>query len=159
MKKIGKTGRTNTALFLLLIITLFSCNRNIKENAINGFNPISVDREDGIYATVDYVPSANLKDVKLENKPTLSLSDFQEVVKSNRAFDNLAEIVITLTVEGAQKFQQLTKENIKKPFAIVVDKQIVSLPIIQAEIEGGKLAITGNFSDKEIDKMIERLKR
>lgn len=42
--------------------------------------------------------------------------------------------------------------------AIVIAKQIVSIPIVNSEIIGGKASISGDFSEKEIDKMIEILR-
>ncbi|MGV8093197.1 MAG: hypothetical protein AB2L24_15165 [Mangrovibacterium sp.] len=48
--------------------------------------------------------------------------------------------------------------QIYKPIAIVIDKQIVSLPTVQSEIAGGRVSISGDFSEKEMDNMIEKLK-
>ena len=55
-------------------------------------------------------------------------------------------------------YNLLTKENIGKPVAIVIAKQIVSIPTVNSEIIGGKASISGDFSEKEIDKMIEILR-
>lgn len=45
------------------------------------FEPIPVDRENGFYATVDYTFSTIDKDIKLENKPSLTSKDILEVKK------------------------------------------------------------------------------
>ncbi len=125
----------------------------------NKFKPISVDRADGFYETVNYSFSTDDKDIKLKNKPSLTLKDILEVKKVySRNNENRPEISIIFTKEGAQKFYLLTKENIGKPIAIVIDKQIVSLPTVNFEIMDGKVNISGNFSEKEIDKMIQKLK-
>ena len=42
--------------------------------------------------------------------------------------------------------------------AIVLGKQIVSMPTINDAILGGRVSITGDFTDEEIDEMIVRLK-
>lgn len=121
------------------------------------FKPIPVDKEDGFYVTIDYTHSTEDKDIKLEDNPSLTSKDILEVKKvySN---DNRPEISIVLTKGGARKFYLLTKENIGKPIAIVIAKQIVSLPTVRSEIMGGKVSISGNFSEKEIDEMIVKLK-
>ena len=48
--------------------------------------------------------------------------------------------------EGAKLFSSLTKENIGKPIAILLDGQIVSDPIVQTQISDGNAIITGNFT-------------
>jgi len=50
---------------------------------------------------------------------------------------------------GGAAFGQYTAENIGNPFAIVLDNQVISAPVIQAHIAGGSGIITGNFSVEE----------
>ncbi|HEY0235351.1 MAG TPA: protein translocase subunit SecD [Afipia sp.] len=47
---------------------------------------------------------------------------------------------------GARKFAVATTENIKQPFAIVLDNEVISAPIIQEPITGGSGQISGNFT-------------
>ncbi|MGC6472015.1 MAG: protein translocase subunit SecD [Parvibaculales bacterium] len=47
---------------------------------------------------------------------------------------------------GGKKFGNVTKNNVGKPFAIVLDNQVISAPVIQSPILGGSGRITGNFS-------------
>ena len=47
---------------------------------------------------------------------------------------------------GAQRFGKVTAENIGKPFAIVLDKRIISAPTINSAITAGNGIITGNFT-------------
>ncbi len=50
---------------------------------------------------------------------------------------------------GARKFCDVTRENVGKPFAIVLDNEIVSAPRINDAICGGQGIITGDFDIKE----------
>ncbi|MEM8554668.1 MAG: protein translocase subunit SecD, partial [Pseudomonadota bacterium] len=50
---------------------------------------------------------------------------------------------------GARQFGDYTLENIGAPFAIVLDNEVVSAPVIQSHIPGGSGIITGNFSVEE----------
>jgi preprotein translocase subunit SecD len=50
---------------------------------------------------------------------------------------------------GARKFGDYTAENIGNPFAIVLDNEVISAPVIQAHIAGGSGIITGSFSVEE----------
>ena len=58
----------------------------------------------------------------------------------------------SLNAEGARKFGKATGENIGRPFAIVLDGQVVSAPTIQAQIFGSG-QITGNFSVAETNEL------
>jgi protein-export membrane protein SecD len=48
--------------------------------------------------------------------------------------------------KGAAAFAKVTRENIDKPFAIVLDNQVISAPYIRSEIPGGRGQITGNYT-------------
>jgi protein-export membrane protein SecD len=47
---------------------------------------------------------------------------------------------------GARKFAQVTQENVGRPFAIVLDDQVISAPVIREPILGGTGQISGNFT-------------
>src|SRR6202163_1993272 len=47
---------------------------------------------------------------------------------------------------GARRFAQVTQENVGKPFAIVLDNEVVSAPVIRTAITGGAGQISGNFT-------------
>ncbi len=55
--------------------------------------------------------------------------------------------------DGAKKFAKITKENVGKFFAIVLDKEVLTAPIIREPILGGKGEISGNFSMDEAKKL------
>ncbi|MFA5989057.1 MAG: protein translocase subunit SecD [Sphingomonas sp.] len=59
---------------------------------------------------------------------------------------NLPDVVITFDSQGGRKFARVTQENVGKPFAIILDGQVLSAPVIQTEILGGTASISGNFT-------------
>jgi SecD/SecF fusion protein len=75
-----------------------------------------------------------------------------DIVKSAMVVrGNLGEpqIDFTLNDNGAEKFAQVTRENIGRQLAIVLDGRLVTAPTIQGAIEGGNGQITGNYTEKE----------
>jgi protein-export membrane protein SecD len=54
---------------------------------------------------------------------------------------------------GAREFGNTTKENVNHRFAIVLDKQILSAPVIQEPILGGSGQITGSFTTKSANEL------
>ena len=47
---------------------------------------------------------------------------------------------------GARRFAQVTTENVGKPFAIVLDNEVISAPVIREPILGGSGQISGSFT-------------
>ena len=47
---------------------------------------------------------------------------------------------------GARKFAQVTQENVGRPFAIILDNQVISAPVIREPILGGSGQISGSFT-------------
>jgi preprotein translocase subunit SecD len=50
---------------------------------------------------------------------------------------------------GSQRFAQVTRENVGRPFAIVLDDQVISAPVIREPITGGSGQISGSFTVQE----------
>ncbi len=59
------------------------------------------------------------------------------------------EIEMSMNSEGAKTWARLTKANIKKSIAIVLDGYVYSFPTVQNEITGGRSSITGDFTPQE----------
>lgn len=49
---------------------------------------------------------------------------------------------------GARRFCDITRDNVGKPFAIVLDNQVITAPVIRSEICGGQGEISGGFDVK-----------
>jgi preprotein translocase subunit SecD len=55
-------------------------------------------------------------------------------------------VSITFDQQGGEKFAKLTSENVGKPFAIILDGQVLSAPNINEPILGGSAQISGSFN-------------
>ncbi|MBQ4003200.1 MAG: protein translocase subunit SecDF [Bacteroidaceae bacterium] len=55
-------------------------------------------------------------------------------------------VSMTMNVDGARRWAALTKANLKRSIAIVLDDNVYSAPTVQSEITGGRSEITGNFT-------------
>jgi len=62
------------------------------------------------------------------------------------------------TARGAAALARLTRENIGKPFAIVLDGKVLSAPVIRTEIPSGRGLITGEFTPAEVTRMALQLR-
>ncbi len=68
------------------------------------------------------------------------------------------QVSMSMNAEGAKAWARLTKENINRSIAIVLDGMVYSAPNVQGEITGGQSSITGNFTPEEAKDLANVLK-
>ena len=75
-------------------------------------------------------------------------------------FDNFGrpEVSMTMNGDGARVWAQLTKANIGKAVAIVLDGVVYSAPRVNGEIGGGQSSISGNFTVEDTKDLANTLK-
>ncbi|AUC55020.1 MAG: protein translocase subunit SecD [Sagittula sp.] len=75
----------------------------------------------------------------------------EELTNAQPTFDQNGRPAVSFNFNpgGARKFGDYTAENIGSPFAIVLDDEVISAPVIQSHIGGGAGIITGNFTVEE----------
>ncbi|WP_120632792.1 protein translocase subunit SecD [Ruegeria sp. EL01] len=75
----------------------------------------------------------------------------EELVDAQPAFDQNGRPAVSFrfNTSGARKFGDYTRDNVGSPFAIVLDDEVISAPVIQSHIPGGSGIITGNFTVEE----------
>ena len=67
-------------------------------------------------------------------------------------------VSMTMTTSGARDWAALTKKNLKKCVAIVLDGYVYSAPVVQSEITGGNSQISGNFTTDDTRDLANVLK-
>ncbi|MBI2625146.1 MAG: protein translocase subunit SecD [Candidatus Nealsonbacteria bacterium] len=91
-------------------------------------------------------------------KPTQLTGRF--LAKAELNFDQTTYqpiVSLQFNSEGAEIFKELTSKNIGKPIAIYVDNSLISAPVVQEVISGGKAQITGRFTVEEAKKLAQNL--
>ena len=76
-------------------------------------------------------------------------------------FNNLTgapEVSMSMNSEGARRWAALTKANVGKAIAIVLDGAVYSAPRVNGEIDGGNSAISGNFTIEDTKDLANTLK-
>ena len=73
------------------------------------------------------------------------------ITDASDAFDQYGRpcVNMKMNIEGARRWAQLTKLNVKRCIAIVLDDNVYSAPTVQNEITGGSSEITGSFTAEE----------
>lgn len=68
------------------------------------------------------------------------------------------EVSMTMNSEGARRWAELTKANVGKAIAIVLDGVVYSAPRVNGEIDGGQSSISGNFTIEDTKDLANTLK-
>ena len=82
------------------------------------------------------------------------------VTSASSEFDNMQGNMVNMRMNdrGAQEWATITRNNIGRPIAIVLDNNVYSFPNVNNEITGGSSQITGNFSPEEANDLANVLK-
>ena len=67
------------------------------------------------------------------------------------------EIILNFNSQGAVDFANVTKQNVGRQLAIILDGKLYSAPVINQEIAGGNAQITGNFSREDAENIANAL--
>lgn len=103
-------------------------------------NEVLPDAEqDGLYYIVEELPVVTGEDL----------------VDAQPAFDQNGRPAVNFRFNpaGGRKFGDYTAQNIGSPFAIILDDEVISAPIIQSHISGGSGIITGDFTVEQSTKL------
>lgn len=88
--------------------------------------------------------------------PLLDKTALSAVNVSTNAL-GMPQIEIEFSAAGAEQFAQITKDNLNKRLAILLDGKLYSAPLIRSEITGGKAQINGSFTAEEASELAARI--
>ena len=90
--------------------------------------------------------------IVLQGKPSQTDLTGKDLKRTQVTFDQSSgapQVQIEFTSSGTNKFAEITKRNVGKIVAIVLDDQIVNAPVVQQQILGGNAVITGSSDVEE----------
>jgi len=99
-------------------------------------------------------PSAEQVGFKQTN---LTGADIKQTSVSFDSNTGKPQVQLQFTSEGTKKFADVTKRNIGKPVAIVLDNQLIEQPTVQQAILTGDAVITGNFTVETANQLSTQL--
>ncbi|MDE6561758.1 MAG: protein translocase subunit SecD [Muribaculaceae bacterium] len=82
------------------------------------------------------------------------------VTSATSEYDNMRGNTVNMRMNdrGAREWATITRSNIGRPIAIVLDEHVYSFPNVNNEITGGSSEITGNFTPEEANDLANVLK-
>jgi preprotein translocase subunit SecD len=109
--------------------------------------------QEGTILATDYSPTGTPIEFEDANEPIyhtiMTGAEIDSVVVQSEQFSGRYSINFVLKSNGAQIFGDHTTANTNKFLAILLDKQVISAPVISDPITGGQGSITGDFTLEE----------
>jgi len=93
--------------------------------------------------------SARGETLHVQKTPLLDYTAVSSATVTKDGLSGAPTISVEFSEEGRELFAAITKENLNKRLAIVLDGQVYSAPVIRSEISGGQAQITGSFTEEE----------
>ncbi|MDI7863927.1 protein translocase subunit SecDF [Rhizobiaceae bacterium n13] len=108
------------------------------QEAINGRPPATSE----VLYSMDDPPVPYL----VEKQALISGENLVDAQASFNQQTNEPVVTFRFDSRGAERFARATQANVGRPFAIVLDDQVISAPVIREPIIGGSGQISGNFT-------------
>lgn len=87
------------------------------------------------------------------NKNVITGKDVENVEVEEDESSGQLILSLTMTNDGADKWFQLTERNVERALAITIDGKVMSAPLVNSPIAGGKVWISGNFTVQEAENL------
>lgn len=114
---------------------------------------VSYGADDPLPAGLTRLPDANgVTTHVVDPTPLLSNAALESASAEISTYGDWT-ITFSLTDKGTERFGEITEDMIGLPLAIVVDGQVLSAPIIQTPIHGGRAMISGAFTERQATEM------
>lgn len=142
------------SLFVLIFIAFYIQVKAQESAFLKENSQETIVRKDGFYETINYqIQQYYDFTINFKQKPSLLM---KEVIHVSTDFNESGSkvVIIEFNEFGSQVLSQLTLNNISKPIGIFLDNKNISSPYVSGPIYGGKLAITGVFSDAEFNQIV-----
>lgn len=85
-----------------------------------------------------------MREINVKRRAIIT-GDMLEIANASYSQAGQPVVSFRLNAVGARKFCDVTRKNVNKPFAIVLDNEVISAPVINEPICGGSGQISGSF--------------
>jgi preprotein translocase subunit SecD len=112
---------------------------------------------DDAEAMTNNAGSAREETLYVQKTPLLDQTAISSATVATDTSTGAPHIDVEFSEVGRELFAAITKENINKRLAIVLDGHLYSAPVIKTEISGGKAQITGSFTEQEARELAAKI--
>ena len=158
----GQLGR-GAAVGVANVRDIPKINEYLAMKQVKDVLPRNLSLKSGVKAIDEKEQYFELYAIKVTNRDGTPALGGDVVTDANADFSQQPgrteqQVSMSMNAEGAKAWARLTKENIGKAIAIVLDDMVYSAPNVNDEITGGRSSITGHFSPEEAKDLANVLK-
>ena len=95
--------------------------------------------------------------VKMSESQSLCNPTLDDIYVSDETFARHAVIDLKFSEKDAKQWAEMTRQNIGKPVAIVMDNRALCVPRVNMEIENGAASITAAFTREEASAIVDKI--
>ncbi len=100
---------------------------------------------------------ARSETLHVQKTPLLDYTAVKSATVTSDGSSGAPVINVEFSEEGRDLFAAVTKENLNRRLAIVLDGHLYSAPVIRSEITGGQAQITGAFTEQEAAQLAAKI--
>jgi preprotein translocase subunit SecD len=89
----------------------------------------------------------------LRREVALDGSDIADAAPGFDQRTNEPIVTFRFNAAGTRRFTRITQENVGRPFAVVLDGEVIAAPVIREPILGGSGQIAGNFTLEDANRI------
>jgi preprotein translocase subunit SecD len=109
-----------------------------------GSLPCNTPRRPGI----QYLPADDLPAGQCMGVQSRAMINGEQIADARQDYNESGQVSVRVSfnLQGSQRFAQVTQQNVRRNFAIILDNRIISAPVINEPILGGTASIAGSFT-------------
>lgn len=116
------------------------------------------EKENGFYLVVEQKTHNNQNSLKMDDLPFLSSLDIKDIILKDNG-KNYPTVIFKFKDKGVEKLRKITSNNIGNGIALIIDKKIITMPMISEKISTGQLEYNSMIPYNETEKLTNKLKK
>ena len=131
--------------------------QNYTANYLTNFFENTYEKANGFYLVVEQKTKNNRNSLKIDDLPFISSKDIKNItIKSNG--NKYPTVIFELNKKGNKKLTEISSNNIGNGIALIIDKKIITMPMITEKMFEGKIEYNSNLNFGETEKLTKKLK-
>ena len=132
--------------------------QNYMLNYLRNFLYSEYKKENGFYLVVEQKTLNNQNSLKIDDLPFLSSLDIKDIILKDNG-KNYPTVIFKFKDKGVKKLRKITSNNIGNGIALIIDKKIITMPMISEKISTGQLEYNSMIPYNETEKLTNKLKK
>lgn len=132
--------------------------QNYMLNYLRNFLYSEYEKENGFYLVVEQKTLNNQNSLKIDDLPFLSSLDIKDIILKDNG-KNYPTVIFKFKDKGVKKLRKITSNNIGNGIALIIDKKIITMPMISEKISTGQLEYNSMIPYNETEKLTNKLKK